>query len=107
MRGVPLEEVTRVTRIPRSTLQLLEADDWERLPGRAYIVGYLRAYASTVGLDVEELLLRYQEETGETPAMAPVPTPPPPRWKTLLPVGLLISVVVLVVLGVIRLLASP
>ncbi len=107
MRGVALEEVTRVTRIPRSTLELFEADDWERLPGRAYIVGYIRAYASSVGLDAEELLLRYQEETGETPAMAPAPTPPPPRWKTLLPAGILISVMAVVVLVVVQIFARP
>ena len=86
LRHVPLEEVTRVTRIPRSTLDLLEADELERLPGRAYIVGYLRAYAEAVGLDPEELLLRYQEQTGETPAMAPAERPPPPSWKAQVPV---------------------
>jgi len=106
MRGVPLEEVTRVTRIPRSTLELLEADDFEHLPGRAYIVGYIRAYAATVGLDAEELLLRYQEETGETPAMAPAPTPVPPRWKSLLPAAILFTVAAAVALVLILLLSS-
>ncbi|MDF1562688.1 MAG: helix-turn-helix domain-containing protein [Deltaproteobacteria bacterium] len=86
LRRVPLEEVSRVTRIPRSTLDLLEADELVRLPGRAYIVGYLRAYASAVGLDPEELLLRYQEQTGETPAMAPSERPPAPAWKGHAPV---------------------
>ncbi len=80
LREVSLERVSEVTRIPRSTLEHLEADDLERLPGRAYVVGYLRAYASVVGLDVDEVLLRYQEETGEVAAMAPAPAPASKPW---------------------------
>ena len=100
LRGVDLEEVSRVTRIPRSTLEALEGDVLERLPGRAYIVGYLRVYAAAVGLDPEELLLRYQEETGETPTMAPAPRPPPAAWRKALPLLVVIACLAGVALAV-------
>jgi cytoskeletal protein RodZ len=34
------------------------------MPPRAYVVGYLRAYASAVGLDADDVVLRYEEAAG-------------------------------------------
>jgi cytoskeletal protein RodZ len=40
------------------------------MPPRAYVVGYLRAYAAAVGLDADEVVLRFEEsmEPGGAPA---------------------------------------
>ena len=34
------------------------------MPPRAYAVGYLRAYSAAVGLDADEVVLRFEEAVG-------------------------------------------
>lgn len=78
LRGVSLSEVAERTKIPVSTLEAIEGDAQSRLPGRVYVLGYLGAYADAIGLDVDEVVLRYQEaygadgEAGASPAEATV-----------------------------------
>lgn len=60
MRGILLEEISEATRIGRNTLEALENDDHEKLPPRVYVIGFLKTYASYLGLDVNDVLLRYQ-----------------------------------------------
>jgi len=102
LRGVSLSEVAERTKIPTSTLEAIEADAEARLPGRVYVLGYLGAYADAVGLDVDEVVLRYQEAHGAAgdddrlaapegisqPA-APAPTKAPPMRLAALAVLLL------------------
>lgn len=61
LRGLGLEEVAERTKIPVSTLEALEDESGTRLPERVYVLGYLRAYADAVGLDADEVLLRFEE----------------------------------------------
>lgn len=71
LRGLSREEVIRATRLPASAIEALEAGDPARAPHRAYVVGYLRGYAAAVGLDADEVILRYEEAMGpggEAPA---------------------------------------
>ncbi len=65
MRGIPLDEIAEATRIGRSVLQALENDDFKRLPPLVYVRGFLRTYASYLGLDVNDVLLRYQSYLSE------------------------------------------
>lgn len=62
LRGVSLEEIAESTKISIDTLRRMEAGNPKHLPARVYLVGYLRAYAETVGLDAEDIVLRYEEE---------------------------------------------
>jgi cytoskeleton protein RodZ len=43
------------------SLRALEADDHPRLPAPPFVRGFLRAYARHVGLQADEVLLRYEE----------------------------------------------
>jgi len=61
LRGLTREAVQRATRLPPAALDALEAGDPTRMPPRAYVLGYLRAYAGAVGLDPDEVALRYEE----------------------------------------------
>jgi len=100
-RDLSLRQISEITRIPRSTLQHLEDEHFEKLPGRAYVVGYLRAYARALNLDPAPLLQHFHQQTGEVPTMAPPPPPPQPLWRRHLPwlvgatVALIISLVML------------
>ncbi len=62
LRGVSLEEVADRTKISRVTLDLMESGDPAHLPARPYLLGYLKSYAEAVGLDEEDVLLRFEEQ---------------------------------------------
>jgi cytoskeletal protein RodZ len=64
LRGLPREEVAKLTRLPPGTIDALESGDPERMPPKAYVFGYLRTYAGAVGLDPDDVVLRWQEVVG-------------------------------------------
>ncbi len=64
LRGLTRDAVVRATRLAPAVVEALEAADPAGLPPRAYVVGYLRAYAGAVGLDPDEVVLRYEEAAG-------------------------------------------
>ena len=64
LRGLPREEVVRTTKLAPGVVEALESGEEGRMPPRAYVVGYLRAYASAVGLDADEAALRFEEAVG-------------------------------------------
>ena len=41
-------------------IDALESGEESRMPPRAYVLGYLRAYAGVVGLDPDEVVLRFE-----------------------------------------------
>jgi cytoskeletal protein RodZ len=54
-----LAEVSRVTRIPLLTLETIEQDHFDDLPGEVFVRGFLKSYAQTVGLVPDEIVARY------------------------------------------------
>lgn len=54
-----LAEVSRVTRIPLPTLESIEHDHFDDLPGEVFVRGFLRSYAQAVGLGADEIVARY------------------------------------------------
>lgn len=64
LRGLGREEVTRATKLAAGVVEALESGEEGRIPPRAYVVGYLRAYAAAVGLDPDEVVLRFHEAIG-------------------------------------------
>lgn len=70
LRGLGRDEVVRVMKLAPGVLEALESGEESRMPHRAYAVGYLRAYAAAVGLDADEVVLRYEEAVGTQVAAA-------------------------------------
>ncbi len=64
LRGLSREDVVRATRLAPAVVEALEAGEALRFPPRAYLVGYLRAYAGAVGLDPDDVVLRWEEAAG-------------------------------------------
>ncbi len=54
-----LAEVARVTRIPVATLESIEQDHFDDLPGEVFVKGFLKSYAQTIGLAPQEIVARY------------------------------------------------
>ncbi len=61
LRGMSREEVSSRTKIPRSVLVALEQGEAARLPERVFVLNYVRAYATVIGLSPEDAVLRYEE----------------------------------------------
>lgn len=64
LRGLSRDEVGRTTKLAPGVVEALESGEEERIPPRAYAAGYLRAYAAAVGLDADEVVLRFEEAAG-------------------------------------------
>lgn len=77
LRNISLEEISQRTKISMKVLQALEASRWEELPADVYVRGFLRSYARYVGLDENEVLLRYEDQK---------PKPQRPNTRQVLPV---------------------
>ncbi|HEY6098608.1 MAG TPA: helix-turn-helix transcriptional regulator [Anaeromyxobacter sp.] len=64
LRGLARDEVGRATKLAPGVVEALESGEEGRIPPRAYVIGYLRAYAAAVGLDADEVVLRFEEAAG-------------------------------------------
>jgi cytoskeletal protein RodZ len=73
-----LAQVASRTKVPLRQLSLLEAEDYGRLPQGIFVRGFLRASADVVGLDPDELVRQFQDETGP-PSAPPQPLEEPRR----------------------------
>lgn len=58
-RGMSVEEIARATRIPIASVERIEADHFDDLPGEVFVRGFLRAYARAVSMPVDDVLARY------------------------------------------------
>ena len=75
-RRLSLEEVSSTTRIPRRALESLEEDRFEDLPSGVFVRGFIKAYASAVKIDADEVLERFDEQREQTLRPAPLSTVP-------------------------------
>jgi hypothetical protein len=65
-RGLTIEQASSATRIRAVHLSALESDEAELLPAPVYARGYLRTYATFLGLDPEPLVARLQPPARDT-----------------------------------------
>jgi Helix-turn-helix domain len=103
--GRSLAELAARTRIRQFYLQALEEENFDQIPGEAYLLGFLRLYADALGLSPAEALARYRRlEIPGSPAVEPVPEQVPlprhksPKWQRF---GLLATVLILAAVGLV------
>jgi cytoskeletal protein RodZ len=63
-RGLSLADVSECTKIPPRLVEALESDEYHKLSGGLYVKSFLRAYASCVGLNADELQTLYEQAAG-------------------------------------------
>jgi len=63
-KDISIEEVSKATKISISVLQALENDQYDDLPPKVYVRGFIRSYCRYVGSDETELLRSYEEAAG-------------------------------------------
>jgi len=97
LRDMLPEEIAASTRLALPVIEALESGEAARMPPRAYVAGYLRAYAAAVGLDADEVVLRWQEAAGE--AVPEAVRRPARRLLPVLVAAALLGVVAAMLLG--------
>lgn len=97
LRQLTLEELSLRTRIPCRTLSNIELDRFEELPGEVFAKGFLRSYASAIGIDADDVLAQYGHgrRTPLTDAMVIPSFDAPEKGKRF---GVALAVVVLLIL---------
>jgi cytoskeleton protein RodZ len=71
-RGENAATVAALLKMRREQLEAIETGDLEKLPGRTYAVGFVRAYARHLGLDAEALVQQFKDEMSGQDAAKPV-----------------------------------
>lgn len=75
-KRISLSYAAAQTRIKLQYLELMEQDEFSRMPAPAYAKGFLRMYATFLGLEPQPLVQRYTDEYAGK--RAPGLTQPPP-----------------------------
>jgi cytoskeletal protein RodZ len=76
-KGIPLAQISDITRIAEEHLQALESGNIKILP-QAYVRAVLREYADVVGLSPDDIMRKYDAMTGvSSPRHAPTPPAAP------------------------------
>jgi len=95
------EEIGLTLKLRPSYIEALESGDWNEMPGEVYALGFLKQYASFLGLDVNDSLEKLK--TGQYKLTKPLTFPDPPIApnKTWVIVAALVFVVVLILFNLI------
>jgi len=97
---ISLEDAAEATKIGKNYLRALEADRYQELPSPVYLKGFLRTYATYLGLDPEELIRLLTPQNGSmpldsTPAGMAIPKVINFNWQRLiLPAVLLVALII-------------
>ncbi len=108
--------IERDTKVRAKYLRALENEEWDVLPGPTYVKGYLRTYATYLGLDADALVDEYRRAVERSPASEqphlfsePLlerrrrPVPPRRRaWGQALAVIGILAVAVIAVIALVR-----
>jgi hypothetical protein len=109
-RRISLETIARATMIRLDYLELIDADLLEHLPTGAYAKGFIRAYATYLGLDPVPYVKAYEQRCdAPAPELSSVVRQPvrvpnaahPRAWRTAAGAGVA-ALILLGVLGVVR-----
>jgi len=100
-KGVSLAQAEAATMIRRAYLQALEDDAHATLPGAVYVKGFLRNYASYLGLDPTHVLSVYHREYPDQAQGVVAPATIKPRGTSqLVTGGTLASLLLVVVIAI-------
>jgi flagellar biosynthesis protein FlhG len=64
-RGIELEAIADVTKVSIGNLRHIEAENYSDLPAAVYVRGFLKAYATTIGLDPNRVAASYMKKLEE------------------------------------------
>ncbi|WP_214824018.1 helix-turn-helix domain-containing protein [Exiguobacterium algae] len=77
--GLSLDQIQQTTKIQKRYIIAIEEGDYKNLPGSFYARAFIKTYAESLGLDVDEL---YETYAKDLPKIEPQPTVQLSRKKT-------------------------
>jgi len=96
-KRMSLAEVSRTTRVPMASVERIEADRFDELPGEVFVRGFLRAYAKALEVPVDDVLARYTASR-RVAWVTPLPITSPVRPARSRRFGVAIAFVLLLIL---------
>jgi hypothetical protein len=105
--GVKREEAARETRIPGHYLRMMESNDYAMIADQLYLLPFLRRYAEYLGLDSEEIAIRFvrevqRAENSPSPASASISgkteAAPSNRWAIIGAIAVIALIAVWIIL---------
>src|SRR5438128_780087 len=81
--GLDLHKVAEDTKISVRMLELIEADQFDKLPGGVFARSFVGQYARALGLDADEVLSEFRKTV--EPDEGPTPPAPPAEESPLQP----------------------
>ena len=96
-RRMSVAEVSRATRVPVSSVERIEADRFDELPGEVFVRGFLRAYARALEVPPDEVLARYTSSR-RVAWVTPLPITSPVKPARTRRFGVAIAFVLLLIL---------
>lgn len=101
--NMEIEPVGAQLNIRPELLEALEANDYDRLPGKVYVVGFVRTYAEALGLDGDKVayLLKSQTVGHDYKELPNMPKPfseqrMPSLWIILGSIAIIIIILIMV-----------
>ncbi|HEX5280831.1 MAG TPA: helix-turn-helix domain-containing protein [Micropepsaceae bacterium] len=92
-KGEDLATIATNLKIRKDQLEALEESNFDRMPGRAYTIGFVRAYAQYLGLHAGECVERLKAEiAGRTEVKEPVMAASLPSETRLPPGGVMLAI---------------
>ena len=64
--GISIDKAAADTKLSAFYLEAIEANNWQVLPPPPYIRGYLRLYASYLGLTPDKIITQYEKQTAHS-----------------------------------------
>ena len=93
-RGLNFDQLSLTTRIRPQYLAAIEASRLDELPSGPFAIGYVRAYASALGLDPEQAAARYRRDAPDRDPMLAAPVgvdrEGDPHFRLLVTLGILV-----------------
>ncbi len=100
-QGIGLAQAAVETHILQRYIVALEEGDYQHLPGDVYARGFIRNYATYLGIQAEELIELYRRERGMSEPIRVIPATSSPRIRGLvLPSFFGVFFVVLALVGI-------
>jgi cytoskeletal protein RodZ len=90
-------EISRATRVPVSSVERIEADRFDELPGEVFVRGFLRAYARALEVPPDDVLARYTSSR-RVAWVTPLPITSPVKPARTRRFGVAIAFVLLLIL---------
>ncbi len=92
-KGEDLATIAANLKIRKDQLEALEESNFDLMPGRAYTIGFVRAYAQYLGLHSGECVERLKAEiAGRTEVKEPVMAASPPSENRMPPGGIVLAI---------------